>query len=746
MRQLAVILLSTSGLILLFLAGAAGQPPVLAALLILLATTVLSARTLEAIQWSIAPLAAGNLILLMRFFPWDTREFTTRSQLLLILILLAMIILLITRLRALPRIAAAFVCMSRARQAWVVFCGAVFLYTGISILLVNRGVRPTGDEPHYMAISHSIARDFDLNIFNQHYRGLFHEFVDAERLPAHGTFGRGYKRIFSYHLPGLSVTLAPFFLGHGKAVNLNLLLRVYLGVFGALFATLIFLFARRLWDDSRTALIITALFSATTPILFYSIHLFPEIQATLLILGSLYLLLFPGNHPERNTWFAGLLLGVSVFWGVKYNLFIYLYLAGFSLYFLRQREWRRLFSFLVFPILFQALFFFYLREAYGTFSPQAVYYGMMTPEQSQQVVDTLLRTITVRMRIETLLDYFFDQRDGLLFYNPIYFFAFPGIILVLRRWRNYLPHLLISIPPLLFILNHAFSTIRAGFCPQGRYLVPSLWLFAFFVTIFFRETRFPRARTLLIAAALLAVFIAGYQSLQPATLYQPTTHDIQSRPGLMFQQWSNLMINLPGLLPSWIKTDNHNYLPNYFWLAFFLLVVCLLSFLRAVGKIMRTTIVILTGAILLAMVIFPRPGLYNPKLIMAEKGGDTSFLLFEQNPFPPGPGSGQTLLQTAGSHLFLVGLPERSAAPVFFLKNREQSPPLSVQIRHFDTPIAFARIAPGQKIDLPCPLPPGKKWRHLGLHSFSLDLSGATPKGAISLECTLAMTIKRNDG
>ncbi len=40
----------------------------------------------------------------------------------------------------------------------------------------------------------------------------------------------------------------------------------------------------------------------------------------------------------------------------------------------------------LFPLFFQALFFFYLYAAYGSFSPNAVYYGMLNPEQSQALV------------------------------------------------------------------------------------------------------------------------------------------------------------------------------------------------------------------------------------------------------------------------------------------------------------------------------------------------------------------------
>ena len=54
------------------------------------------------------------------------------------------------------------------------------------------------------------------------------EFLDVETLPAHGTWGKGYKRIYSYHLPGLSLTLAPFFFVRMPPPLLHFLARSYL--------------------------------------------------------------------------------------------------------------------------------------------------------------------------------------------------------------------------------------------------------------------------------------------------------------------------------------------------------------------------------------------------------------------------------------------------------------------------------------------------------------------------------------
>ena len=146
----------------------------------------------------------------------------------------------------------------------------------------------------------------------------------------------------------------------------------------------------------------------------------------LLILGALYLLFFKSRGNDLRCLWAGLLLGSTIFWGVKYALFIYPIALGFFAYWAWKRKFRPALLLLAFPLLFQALFFYYLYHAYGSFSPNSVYYGMLSPAGTKELVETILNKITLNMRWETLLDYFFDQRDGLLPYNPFYFFAFPG--------------------------------------------------------------------------------------------------------------------------------------------------------------------------------------------------------------------------------------------------------------------------------------------------------------------------------
>jgi hypothetical protein len=566
----------------------------------------------------------------MRLFYWDRFDFSGRVQNLLLLAGVFSFWLLFRQQRWGQKIRWQFNSLTLKKRAAVIFIVLELFFITASGIITFKGVALVGDEPHYLAISQSITRDHDLNVFNQYYRDGFKEFLPVEKLAAHGTFGKGFKKIYSYHMPGLSLTLTPFFLFKLPITWFYFLIRSYLGIFGALLAVLVYLFCLKIWRRRDLAFHSVLAFSLTVPVFFYSFHIFPEIQAMLLILSALYLLLFAKGRQSFRFLFAGLLLGATIFWGLKYALFIYPFTLGFCGYWFWKKSYRSGLLLLIFPLFFQALFFYYLFSAYGSFWPNAVYYGILNPEQKKELFNTLLNRITLKMRLETLLDYFFDQRDGLLLYNPLYFFAFPGLLLAMKKIKRYRYHLLIALPAALFILNHAFSTIRPGYCPQARYLTPVTWALFMLILIYYRESRNLFFKKIILALPLYSFFIIVYQTLQPSTLYQPTTHDTLVRPGLLFLNWSNIFCKIPNLLPSYIKTNNSGYLPNFLFLALFLLLL-ILSLCRCSSRSIRGAPLILFLTIFSLSSLFPRPDLTAPQLL-TDSHGHPALIYFSPKP------------------------------------------------------------------------------------------------------------------
>jgi hypothetical protein len=718
----------------LALGGSGLAAPLLALLLVFLAARARSAAGARA---AFLPFASGLLLPGMRLFYWDRADFALRSRSLLLLAGLFALAALARRRRWPQRFLRRFNGLALKRRLLWIFLASELLFAAGAALLTRGGVALAGDEPHYLAISQSLARDGDLNLFNQHFRGGFREFLDVEALPAHGTWGKGYKRIYSYHLPGLSLTLAPFFFVRLPPPLLHFLARSYLGLFGAALAALVYLFGLRLWRSRSLAFFVTLTFTLTAPVFFYSFHLFPEVQAMLLVLGALYLLLFKArSRPSAPLW-AGLLLGAVLFWGVKYALFVVPLTLGFCAVWLAQRRWRSALLLALFPLLFQGLFFLYLHAAYGTFSPGAIYRGMLSREQSAAFYESLLSGIPLRLRVETLLDYFFDQRDGLLPYNPVYLLAFPGLLLALKNFRRHRLTLLLSLPAALFVLNHAFSTIRAGYCPQGRYLAPAAWALMLLAVTYYRESRGLLLRRAFLALPAYSLFVTAYQALRPFTLYQPTTHDTLVRAGGMFQEWSNRVIDLPRLLPSYIKTDNSGWLPNAAFLVLFALLTALALRRRRCGVRPRGR-ALASAAVFLAAFslssLFPRLAANAPQLVPGPR--DLPCGVF----FAPAAArrEGTAAWLVAGGRSGRCRVRIESLLPLksieLGLENTAREP-LELEVRLFDRPAARELLAPGAGVRVRLAQP---RCKRVGARcGYQLELRGRPGQAAWRLRLGL---------
>jgi hypothetical protein len=699
----------------------AGTGPLLITTLVIM-TAVLFAKLVykKSCMHLLFPLASGLLFLPMKLFYWDKADYVNRINNLLLISLLLIGYMAVKEFKLLPRFIRSFTRLSLKKQCVYIFIFVEILFILSSFIITEKGVQPGGDEPHYLVVSHSIARDFDLNVFNQYARDEYREFMDVP-LAHHARVGKGFKRWFSYgHLPGLSVTLTPFFIFKIPHPLLYFLIRSYLGLFGAMLAVLVYRISLKLWKHRPLSIFVTAVFAFTTPVFFHSIHIFAELQAALLIISSLYLLLFAEKKTGLTVLIAGLLLSVTVFWGMKYTIFILLLSGGFFFYFIfKKREWKNAFLMVLFPVLLQVLFFYYLYNAYGNFDPMSIYNGVMTDTQ-KVAYNANMEKIPLQKRVETLLGIFFDQRDGLIPYNPFYLFFFPGLIIAFQKFKTYLPHLLIAAAGFGFVFFMGYSTVRAGYCPQARYLVPAIWALMLFAVIYRNETRNRLFKQFFYTIPLYSLFVTVYQVFYPFTLYQDATHTSLIRPGLMFQQWSNAYLNIPGFLPSFVKVPgNFQYVPNILFLVL-ILVFVIFSLLKIPRLKLNWIPPVLFGLLFLLTALFPRVPRYNP--ILLTRGDTSPCKIYGENPFPTRAEERKFPLVGTSNKSFTVSTLEPASAFVFEFENNG-SKPFDFYISNFDRELKELKSPAGKTEKITVQSPRYKKFKNAYFYRFHIRVS-----------------------
>jgi len=313
----------------------------------------------------------------------------------------------------------------------------------------------------------------------------------------------------------------------------------------------------------------------------YQKIMLPEIIIALFSLTVFRMLRYSSTLSKSKLVFIGLLLSCFIwFHAIKY-FFILVPLFIYSFWVLLKKfktGWNILYFF-IFPSLLTFIYFLLQHTFYGSFSLAAVSWrGAMAPKESLEYLKTIVTGIPFRNRWETLAGYFFDQRDGLFLYAPIYFFAFLGCIEIMRRnFRYFLLLLFLSAP---YVLNSAFLTQRTGYAPQARPLVAVSWILAILIGYFLVFNAKKIFSIIFWIFAFIGFCIVFLLLKNPLALYQLTTAGISDRFGNLFLQLSNLSFSLFKYLPSYIKINNTGWFPNYAWIGGTLLFIALYIVIR----------------------------------------------------------------------------------------------------------------------------------------------------------------------
>ncbi len=468
----------------------------------------------------------------------------------------------------------------RRRLELLIFFACIYIVSGVSPLF--RHIEFSGDEPHYLIITQSLVEDHDLNVANN-YLQMNYGLISPRKLDIHAWQGKGPGiTLYSIHMPGLSFLLMPWYM-LGTYYPPGFVTTIRIGMIFYTLLSLLFFYnlCNQLFSDKREVVYVLLCTGMTVPFFFFSSHIYPEIIVfgILTLAYSFYL-----KSEQRSFYFlfSTFLISTLPFFGVKYLIFPIIWLF-FILYRLIKEYRTHLFAVTtgiayIFPL---AVFFAMIHEWYGTVNPFAIYGGGKFENRVWNTIRILFTDSQLWIdRLGTLLNFFLDQRDGLLFYSPLYFFGVLGWVHWYRRNpRRALEMGLFFLP---YIGLYSFMTIRGGFCPPARPLLPVAWVMALGWVYWWNSKHRDWVRTVATLSIVYSLLMPWFMLTMPESIYQSTNHDTPIRASLTFERLSNLVLYLPDYLPSYTKAFHTFWLPNYIWGGIFLLTTLLY-----IGRLMQ---------------------------------------------------------------------------------------------------------------------------------------------------------------
>lgn len=355
-------------------------------------------------------------------------------------------------------------------------------------------VGPTGDEPDYLLLAHSLLVDRDFDLENNLAREDYRAFVG--RMEAHVRPGpRG--GLYEQHRLGLPAFILPAYaVGRVAGWPVRVTVTVFLCLVTALVVARTVAWAAVLTGHLVSAALAGLAGAFSAPLFFYAYAVYPEGPVALIILEVLRRLASPDT---RSPWVVGLLVASLPWFHEKFLLLTLVFaVLAVSVF---GRSARALATILV-PLAGSAV----LQAAY-----YLVIYGRPVPFGAYPLLPPLAAIPN------GFIGLWLDRDHGLFTLAPVYLLALAGV----AAWRREHPRLAWMALTACLSLYGVVGTYRewwGGFAPAPRYLVPLVPVLAVAVAFAIRAAlareRLVRVLSLAGISGLVAVSAVIYPALQ----------------------------------------------------------------------------------------------------------------------------------------------------------------------------------------------------------------------------------------
>ena len=435
----------------------------------------------------------------------------------------------------------------RSLRIWILAV-TTLVYAGTTgWMRVSTGV--TGDEPHYLLLTHSLVHDHDFDLTNNYAHKDYRAFYPYDMFPQTVPGRNGTAML--WHDVGLPLMLT---VGYSVAGHTGAM--VVVNVLTALVALGLFEAALELGGTRSSAIVVWALFSFSAPLIIYASQIYPETAG---VGGTLWAVVLFARfmRTERTCWLwgAGVLVAVLPWLCIRYWMFagpLVVVIALFILVRLRDRD--RVISgltALVLPLAISlGLFAWFDAQHFGTILPNAGY--LRVAKSYPQYVHV--------QPVQGMLGLLFDRLEGIIPIAPIYLCAIGGLIAVSKKSRWLVAALLsAAVASLVFMAFSQYWT--GGWCPPARYaLGPGVLCAPATALVLQRRLQ----RWMLGIAALWSTIAAICYTAAPALRYP-------YRPDLTTSSWDlfvrqRLGFDFDVVFPSMIRSSRMDYCLGAIWI------------------------------------------------------------------------------------------------------------------------------------------------------------------------------------
>ena len=407
--------------------------------------------------------------------------------------------------------------MTANRVSAVAFC--VFVAVGFKM---SSDVGLSGDEPHYLLITHSILEDGDFGVQNNYFEADYQNFFRGKIGP-HLAVGTPY----SVHGIGLPLLLVP---GYAIAGMSGVL--VTLALLGAVLAGSIFRVGRHLGVSDEAATLAASAFALTSPALFLCASAYPELPAAVVVMVVFARLSSQAPSSHYVALALAILVGTLPFFHMKFLLLAIVLWLALSVRLPSKRARIAIGAGALVGAAALAVFFYHTT---GSFDPTSSY-------GRQRIFVS-----GIPMGLAGLL---FDQEYGLAVFAPVYLVGLVGLVTLVRR-HTFLGVLAVGVLAAVALPGAAHPLWSGGNSPPARFLFPALPLIALTIGCLWSwERKWGIARWLPVLL-ILSFSVAAFTVFLPG---QPLYLNARDGTGRLWEALSSSW-DLTPYLPSIVRND-----------------------------------------------------------------------------------------------------------------------------------------------------------------------------------------------